>query len=56
MYKIQNAFHSHTSIDHPAVMENENEKYYSYLLTGWHGQWSKILLLLKNIKVIFKVF
>ncbi len=42
MYKIQNAFHSHTSIESSsAVMENENEKYYSYLLTGWHGQWSK---------------
>ena len=42
MYKIQNAYHYHTSIESSsAVMENKDEKYYSYLLTGWHGQWSK---------------
>ncbi len=42
MFKIQNAFHYHTSIESSsAVMENKDEKYYSYLLTGWHGQWSK---------------
>ena len=42
MYIIKNCFHFHTSIQSSsAVMENKKEKYYSYLLSGWHGQWSK---------------
>ena len=42
MYIIKNCFHYHTSIQSSsAIMENKKEKYYSYLLSGWHGQWSK---------------
>ena len=42
MYIIKNCFHFHTSMQSSsAVMENDREKYYSYLLSGWHGQWSK---------------
>ena len=49
MFKIQNAYHYHTSIESSsAVMENKDEKYYSYLLTGWHGQWSKFYYYKKN--------
>ena len=57
MYIIKNCFHFHAiKQSSSAIMENENEKYYSYLLSGWHGQWSKFYYYKKHKNYITSFF
>lgn len=57
MYIIKNCFHFHAiKQSSSAIMENENEKYYSYLLSGWHGQWSKFYYFKKHKNYISSFF
>ena len=43
LYIIKNSFFNHSlkGDSTSAVNQNNEEKFYSYLLGGWHGQWSK---------------
>lgn len=49
LYIAQNSYHFHTSLKSTSsIMENQKEKFYSYLLSGWHGQWSKFYFYKKH--------
>ncbi len=49
LYIAQNSHHFHTSLKSTSsIMENQKEKFYSYLLSGWHGQWSKFYFYKKH--------
>ena len=49
LYLIKNSFfyHSQKGDSSSAIYNNSKEKYYAYLLSGWHGQWSKFYYLKK---------
>jgi N-acetylglucosaminyl-diphospho-decaprenol L-rhamnosyltransferase len=49
LYLIRNCFfyHSKKGDSSSAIYKNSKEKFYSYLIGGWHGQWSKFYYLKK---------
>ena len=49
LYLIKNSFfyHSQKGDSSSAIFKNTKEKFYSYLMGGWHGQWSKFYYLKK---------
>jgi N-acetylglucosaminyl-diphospho-decaprenol L-rhamnosyltransferase len=49
LYLIKNSFfhHSQKGDSSSAIFKNTKEKFYSYLIGGWHGQWSKFYYLRK---------
>ena len=48
LYLIKNSFHYHKKKDSSsATFKSIEEKYYSKLIAGWHGQWSKFYYIKK---------
>ena len=49
LFLIRNSFfyHSKKGDSSSAIFNNSDEKFYAYLLAGWHGQWSKFYYLKK---------
>ena len=49
LYLIRNSFfyHSKKGDSSSAIYKDSKEKFYSYLIGGWHGQWSKFYYLKK---------
>ncbi len=49
LYLIRNSFfyHSKKGDSSSAIFKNCKEKFYSYLIGGWHGQWSKFYYIKK---------
>ena len=49
LYLIKNSFfyHSQKGDSSSALFKSSKEKFYAYLLAGWHGQWSKFYYLKK---------
>ena len=49
LFLIRNAFfyHSQKGDSSSAIYSKKEEKYYAYLIGGWHGQWSKFYYLKK---------
>ena len=49
LYLIRNSFfyHSKKGDSSSAIYKDPKEKFYSYLISGWHGQWSKFYYLKK---------
>lgn len=49
LYVVKNSFYYHSlkGDSSSAKFNNKNEKFYAYLIGGWHGQWSKFYYLKK---------
>ena len=49
LFLIKNSYfyHSQKGDSSSAIYENDKEKYYGYLVGGWHGQWSKFYYMKK---------
>ncbi len=49
LFLIKNSYfyHSQKGDSSSAIYKNDKEKYYGYLVGGWHGQWSKFYYLKK---------
>jgi len=50
LYTVTNCYHYHTTNGDTssAIFQNSEEKYYSQLISGWHGQWSKFYYIKKH--------
>jgi len=57
LYLIRNCFfyHSKKGDSSSAIYKNSKEKFYSYLIGGWHGQWSKFYYLKKYHGFIYAI-
>ena len=57
LYLIRNSFfyHSKKGDSSSAIYKDSEEKFYSYLISGWHGQWSKFYYLKKYHGFIYAI-
>ena len=58
LYLIKNSFfyHSQKGDSTSALFNSSEEKFYAYLLAGWHGQWSKYYYLKKYYGPIYSFY
>ena len=57
LFLIKNSYfyHSQKGDSSSAIYKNNKEKYYGYLVGGWHGQWSKFYYLKKYNGYMFSL-
>ncbi len=58
LYLIKNSFfyHSQKGDSSSAIFKSSEEKFYAYLIAGWHGQWSKFYYLKKYYGFTYSFF
>jgi N-acetylglucosaminyl-diphospho-decaprenol L-rhamnosyltransferase len=58
LFLIKNSFfyHSQKGDSSSAIFNNSREKFYAYLIGGWHGQWSKFYYLKKYYGFTYSFF
>ena len=58
LYLIRDSFfyHSQKGDSSSAIFDNSNEKFYAYLLAGWHGQWSKFYYIKKYYGFTYSLY